>query len=75
MPVDAVPVSMPNIAINLPWLESLLRDKFPKMKLGLSKGKRAKNVLATVHSGFQQIQSHAKLFHEQCRRSFLAPLR
>jgi len=59
---------------NLPWMESLLRNMFPKMKLGLGKEKRAKKVLATVRLGFRQIQSPARLFHEQCHRSFLAPL-
>ena len=60
---------------NLPWLESLLRNVFPRMKLGSNKEKRAKKVLATVQLGFRQIQNLARLFHEQCQRSFLAPLR
>ncbi len=59
---------------NLPRMESLLRNTFPRMKLGVGKEKRAKKVLANVHSGSNQIQSHARLFHEQCHRSFLAPL-
>ncbi len=59
---------------NLPWMESLLRNMFPRMTLGLSKEKRAKKVLAIVRLGFRQIQSPARLFHEQCHRSFLAPL-
>ncbi len=59
---------------NLPWMESLLRNMFPRMTLGLAKEKRAEKVLATVRMGFRQIQSPARLFHEQCHRSFLAPL-
>jgi hypothetical protein len=59
---------------NLPWMESLLKSMFPKMKLCFSKEKRAKKVLATVRLGFQEIQYLARLFHEQCHRSFLAPL-
>ncbi len=60
---------------NLPWMESLLRNVFPRMKLGSTKEKRAKKVLVTVQLGFRQIQNLARLFHEQCQRSFLAPLR
>jgi hypothetical protein len=60
---------------NLPWLESLLRNIFPRLRLGSDKKKRAKKVLATVRLGFHEIQSPARLFHEQCHRSFLAPLR
>jgi hypothetical protein len=60
---------------NLPWIESMLRGIFPNMKLDLDAKKRAKKVLVTVRTGFDQIQSPARLFHEQCHRSFLAPLR
>lgn len=60
---------------NLPWMEAVLRSVFPRIKLGLAKEKRAKKVLATVRLGFKQIQSPARLYHEQCGRSFLAPLR
>ncbi len=59
---------------NLPWMEAMLRGIFPDMKLDLDTKKRAKKVLVTVRTGFDQIQSPARLFHEQCHRSFLAPL-
>ena len=60
---------------NLPWLEATLRGVFPRTKLDLDKEKRAKKVLAIVQTGFRGIQSFAKLFFEQRRRSLLAPLR
>lgn len=59
---------------NLPWMESLLKNIFLRISLGLSKQKRAKKVLVTIRLGFGEIQSFHKLFFEQCRRSFLAPL-
>lgn len=59
---------------NLPWLESVLRSVFPRMRLDLSKEKRAKKVLAIVRSNANRIQNLARLFYEQCHRSFLAPL-
>lgn len=60
---------------NLPWMEALLKTTFPRFELGLSKEKRAKKVLVIIRLGFHKIQSPARLFHEQCQRSFLAPLR
>lgn len=56
---------------NIPWLESMLRNKFPGMRLYSDMKKRAKKVLVTVRTGFNPIQSPARLFYEQCHRSFL----
>lgn len=59
---------------NLPRLELVLRSLFPQMRLGSDKEKRAKKVLVTVLSNANGIQKPARLFYEQCHRSFLASL-
>ena len=58
---------------NLPWMETLLRCAFSRMKLDSGIKRRAKKVLATARYRFPRIQSFPKLFFEQCHRSFLAP--
>lgn len=59
---------------NLHRMESLLRSAFSRFKLDLNEEKRAKKVLVTVRSISGGIRKPARFFHEQCRRSFLAPL-
>ncbi len=59
---------------NLPWIEVLLRNIFPQINLDLHKEKRAKKVLATIRSYADGFKGLTRLLHEQCQRSFLAPL-
>ena len=62
-------------SINLPWIEVVLRDTsnctLPPAELGHQK--RARKVLDAVLAGCENIQHLAKVFLEQCHRSFLSP--